>query len=139
VELSFSYRTSIFQHTPGVILAATFCLTPAADAREKQIKLFSYRKETQPYGDKSAGCVFRNPKCGHAGALIEKSGLKGYRLGGAQISDKHANFIVNANHSTAHDVLELIKLTKERVKEMTGFELESEVRFVPYEPQEALK
>lgn len=134
-ELLFTYRTSTFQHTPGAILGATFSLKQSPVARDHQLKLLTYRKETQPYGDKSAGCVFRNPIGGHAGALIEKSGLKGLQLGGAQVSEKHANFIININNSSAEDILQLITHTKERVKEMTGFELESEVRFIPYQTE----
>lgn len=132
-DLSFSYRTSCFQSMPGAIISASFQLDPIPAAREKQLKIIEYRKKTQPYGDKSAGCVFRNPECSAAGALIDQSGLKGLCIGGAQVSPIHANFIVNANHATAADVLALMEKIKEEVKQKTGIELESEVRWIPYE------
>lgn len=132
-QLQFAYRTSSFQQMPGAIVGATFTLTPSTTARSKQLEIITYRKKTQPYNDPSAGCIFRNPVCGHAGAMIEKSGLKGTLSGGAKVSEVHANFIVNAGNATAHDVLELIEIVKQRVKATTGVELESEVRYIPYE------
>ena len=75
-DLHFSYRTSSFQTMSGAIVGATFSLTPSGEARAKQLEIISYRTKTQPYSDKSAGCVFRNPACGAAGALIDKAGLK---------------------------------------------------------------
>ena len=79
----------------------------------------------------SAGCVFRNPNCGHAGALIEQSGLKGTAVGGAEVSPIHANFIVNKGNATAQDVIKLIDLIQVTVKEKTGVLLEPEVRVIP--------
>lgn len=137
-QLHFSYRTSSFQKMAGVIVGATFKLTKCETARTKQLEIIAYRKKTQPYGDKSAGCVFRNPNCGHAGALIDQSGLKGMCVGGAQVSPMHANFIVNASNATAKDVLELIELVKSQVKEKKGVDLESEVRIVPYNLKDSL-
>jgi UDP-N-acetylmuramate dehydrogenase len=131
-ELRFCYRTSPFQHLKGAIAAATFALTPSKEARQKQMEIITYRKNTQPYGEKSAGCIFRNHSCGTAGALIDKSGLKGLELGGAKVSDMHANFIVNTGGAMASDVLKLIEKVKAEVHEKTGAELESEVRFIPY-------
>lgn len=130
-NLRFSYRHSCFQTMRGAIVAATFTLTPSKDARPKQIDIIQYRKKTQPYGDKSAGCVFRNPVTGHAGALIDQAGLKGTRVGGAEVSDMHANFIVNRQGATSKDVLALIRLIQHRVRETAGLELESEVRLIP--------
>lgn len=132
-DLLFAYRTSSFQNMPGVIIGATFQLTSSSSAREKQLEIINYRKKTQPYSDMSAGCIFRNPSCKSAGALIEHSGLKGSCIGGAKVSEMHANFIVNAKNATANDVLELINVIKEQVKEKCSIDLESEVRFVPYE------
>lgn len=131
-DLSFSYRTSCFQSMPGAIISATFRLDPVATAREKQFKIIDYRKKTQPYGEKSAGCVFRNPDCAVAGAIIDQSGLKGACIGGAQVSPLHANFIVNTGNAKATDVLALMQKVKQDVKEKTGIELESEVRCIPY-------
>lgn len=131
-DMAFSYRTSSFQKMKGAIVGATFALTPSTEARQKQLDIISYRTKTQPYSDKSAGCMFRNPNCGFAGALIEKCGLKGSMIGGAKVSDLHANFIINANDATSHDVLTLVEQIKEKVREQTGVELEAEVRFIPY-------
>lgn len=132
-QLHFSYRTSSFQERKGAIASATFSLTPSEEARTKQLKIIEYRMRTQPYSDQSAGCVFRNPENHSAGALIEKSGLKGTRIGGAEISLLHANFIVNKGGATASDILALASLVKNVVKEKTGIELEMEMRCIPYE------
>lgn len=135
-DLMFSYRTSSFQSLSGAIVGATFGLVSAPEARQKQIEIITYRKNTQPYSDKSAGCIFRNPTCAHAGALIDKSGLKGTQIGSAKVSEIHANFIVNTGHAKAHEVLDLIQHVKAQVKSKTGIDLESEVRYIPYEPEE---
>ncbi len=132
-SLEFGYRFSIFQRKKGAIVAATFQLTPSDEARKKQLGIVEYRTRTQPYGDPSAGCVFRNPVGNFAGALIEQCGLKGKEIGGARVSPLHANFIVNAGNATAQDVLSLADLVKNTIKEKTGHELEMEIRFVPYE------
>ncbi len=136
-DLSFSYRTSPFQKLPGAIVSATFQLTPSNMAREKQLAIIDYRKKTQPYKAKSAGCVFRNPNCGHAGALIERAGLKGKTIGDAEVSAIHANFVINRGTASSQDILALIRYIQDEVKAQTGFELESEVRCIPYEPSKA--
>lgn len=132
-DLEFGYRTSPFQKRKGVIVGATFKLTPSLTARQKQIEIVTYRKNTQPYNDKSAGCVFRNPACHIAGKLIEEAGLKGHMLGGAKVSEKHANFIVNADHATAKDVCALIDEVQRKVYEKHGVKLEPEIRIIPYQ------
>lgn len=132
-NLSFSYRTSPFQSMRGAIVGATFTLTKEPTARQKQLEIISYRKKTQPLSEKSAGCIFRNPSCGHAGALIDQSSLKGHSVGGAKVSEIHANFIVNKGQATSADVINLIQTIQKQVKEKTGIELESEVRYIPYE------
>ncbi len=132
-QLEFSYRFSSFQKMRAVIVSAKFQLAPLADARSKQLAIIEYRSATQPYKDKSAGCVFRNPAGHSAGALIEKSGLKGFSLGGAAISSVHANFIINAEGATACDVMKLAKHVQNTVKEKMGIELEMEVRCIPYQ------
>lgn len=129
-QLVFSYRSSSFQNMKGIILSATFSLPPSLEARKKQLEIVNYRTKTQPYGEKSAGCVFRNPPGYAAGALIERSGLKGMQIGEAKISELHANFIVNMNHAKTEDVLALMKLIKEKVKDKTGIELESEIKVI---------
>jgi UDP-N-acetylmuramate dehydrogenase len=130
--LSFGYRFSSFQQMDGAIVGATFCLTKSSEARQKQLDIIQYRKKTQPYDAKSAGCVFRNPSCAHAGALIEQSGLKGKTFGGAQVSSLHANFVINTGNASSTDILNLIEIIRQEVKESTGFELEPEVRCIPY-------
>lgn len=134
-ELEFSYRTSPFQTRKGVIAGATFKLNSCGESRKRQLDIINYRKQTQPYSDKSAGCVFKNPTCKSAGALIEVCGLKGASIGGAEVSTLHANFLVNKQGATAQDVLNLIDHVRLKVKDQTGIELESEIRFVPYESE----
>lgn len=129
-QLHFSYRSSTFQNMQGAIVGATFQLTPSTSAREKQLSIIRYRQATQPYGQKSAGCIFRNPSCGYAGALIEACGLKGKSIGGAQVSTLHANFIVNISNATATDVLQLIEFIKTEVALKQGITLESEVQII---------
>lgn len=132
-ELEFSYRFSSFQKQKGAIVSAKFQLMPSEEARQKQLKIIDYRTRTQPYGDPSAGCVFRNPQDNFAGALIEKCGLKGLAVGGAKVSPLHANFIVNDGGATAQDVLKLASLIQEKVHEQTGVEMEREIRYISYE------
>ncbi|MBS3905308.1 MAG: UDP-N-acetylmuramate dehydrogenase [Simkania sp.] len=132
-ELQFSYRFSSFQTMKGAIVIATFELLRNQEARNQQLAMIDYRTRTQPYGDKSAGCVFRNPKAASAGALIEQCGLKGLKVGDAEVSTLHANFIVNKGCATARDVLELARLVQNKVHEATGVELEMEIRCQPYE------
>jgi UDP-N-acetylmuramate dehydrogenase len=132
-ELCFSYRFSSFQERKEAIVAATFELKPLDSARKKQLEIVEYRLRTQPYGDKSAGCVFRNPDGFSAGALIDGSGLKGTSVGGAKVSELHANFIINKEGARAEDVLKLAALIQQRVKELKGIELEREIRCIPYQ------
>jgi UDP-N-acetylmuramate dehydrogenase len=131
--LEFSYRHSSLQNRKGAIVSAKFRLTESAAAREKQLSIIEYRTETQPYGDRSIGCFFKNPVGKSAGALIEKTGLKGFAVGGAEVSTKHANFIINKEGALAGDVLILARQVQEKVKEATGIELEMEVRCIPYQ------
>lgn len=131
-ELDFSYRTSSFQTRKGAIAGATFALEKSNDARERQLSIINYRTKTQPYGEKSAGCMFRNPSSLPAGALIEQCGLKGKQLGDAQISSLHGNFMINTNKATSKDILRLVKEIQDQVKAEHGIELESEVRYIPY-------
>lgn len=132
-KLQFSYRTSSFQGKKGAIAAARFQLKPVLEARQKQLEIITYRTRTQPYGDKSAGCVFRNPSGESAGALIEKCGLKGAKIGGAEVSSLHANFIVNKKDASAQDVLALANHVKKNVKEKAGVDLEMEIRVISYD------
>jgi UDP-N-acetylmuramate dehydrogenase len=95
---------------------------------EGEIKeLSAQRTKSQP-GGRNAGCVFKNPEGGHAGKMIDALGLKGTRLGGASVSPRHANFVVNDGKARAQDVLDLLDLVRERVAEATGVDLELEVK-----------
>jgi UDP-N-acetylmuramate dehydrogenase len=130
-DLQFSYRFSSFQNMEGAIVSALFELTPSIDARTKQRELLDYRIRTQPYHEKSAGCVFRNPAGGSAGALIDRCGLKGARIGDAAVSSMHANFFVNKGVSSCKDMQALIHHVRDEVKAKEGIELEQEVREIP--------
>ena len=92
--------------------------------------LLARRKSTQPIGLPSCGSVFRNPQGDHAARLIEQAGLKGMQIGGARVSDMHANFIINTGDATAADVETLIETVRERVAQQFGIELVHEVRIV---------
>ena len=131
-QIRLNYRPSRFrQKRQEVVLSAKFALRPESPALLKE-RLTSYTKqrgETQPQ-EPSAGSVFKNPEGDHAGRLIEEVGLKGRRVGDAQISPRHANFIVNLGGAKASDVAALIKLVRERVWQTYGVELELEIELV---------
>lgn len=132
-ECGFVYRNSNLKDT--IILQAKFRL-PAGDKTEllKLRKEFMLRRnESQPVEIPNAGCIFKNPKGAHAAILIEECGLKGAIVGGAMVSPRHANFIVNNNNATANDVIELVKKIKKTVKEKKGIELSLEVKLVGFE------
>jgi UDP-N-acetylmuramate dehydrogenase len=101
--------------------------TPSKDVMDEMLER---RKRTQPLGLPSCGSVFRNPPGDHAARLIEAAGLKGFSIGGAEVSEKHANFIINANNATATDIEELIEHVRQKVIEVHGIELVHEVRIV---------
>ena len=106
-----------------------------ADSRARIKELLARRIATQPLGEPNAGSVFRNPPGAYAAKLIEDCGLKGHRIGGAVISTKHANFIVNTGAASAADIEALIELAREEVKKRFGVELETEVRILGEAPQ----
>ncbi|MFG0214595.1 UDP-N-acetylmuramate dehydrogenase [Brevibacillus porteri] len=131
-ELSFSYRTSLLQKQKGIVLEARFQLRKG-DSEEIAATLAANkerRRNTQPLQMPCAGSVFRNPPNDHAGRLIEAAGLKGYRVGGAQVSEKHSNFIVNCGGATAADVLTLIDHVRSTILEKNGIDLHPEVLVV---------
>lgn len=132
-EQRFGTRTSMYeQNSRYIILGAELCLHPNDPARIRA-RMEAYREKrhaTQPVDLPSAGSVFRHPPGTYAGKLIEDCGLKGTRVGGAEVSQKHAGFIVNRGGATAGDVLALIGLIRERVLRETGYRLECEVRTV---------
>ncbi|MFQ6014364.1 MAG: UDP-N-acetylmuramate dehydrogenase [Anaerolineae bacterium] len=132
-ELALGYRTSRFkgQGNREVVLTAEFSLRRMAVEllANKMARYAEHRRLTQPV-EPSAGSIFKNPPGNHAGRLIEKAGLKGTRVGDAQISPKHANFIVNLGQAKASQVLELIELAQQSVKDLFGVDLELEIELV---------
>jgi UDP-N-acetylmuramate dehydrogenase len=141
-ELGFGYDRSRLQRTREILLSATFRVSPdepgglRATARES----LAYRKRTQPLDTPSAGCVFRNPERGRdrvpdgipcsAGALVDRAGLKGLRIGGARVSPAHGNFIVNDGTATAADVRQLIARCRAAVRAQFGVELREEIVYL---------
>lgn len=128
-QLSFGYR-SMQLPTESLVLGAAFQLhADSRDALRGRLRqMMIQRKDTQPHGWPSAGCVFKNPPGHSAGALIERVGLKGLRVGNAQVSSKHANWIINLGNARASDILVLIGLIERRVEKEFGIRLEREVR-----------
>ena len=130
-ECGFAYRHSRFKEDMAdhVVVAARFRVhrdDPAA-VRARTDDIQAQRKAAQPYGVRSLGSVFKNPPGDYAGRLIEAAGLRGRRAGGAQIADKHANFILNLSHATAADVLELAQLAHDEVLRRFSVDLEREI------------
>ncbi|HJV44819.1 MAG TPA: UDP-N-acetylmuramate dehydrogenase [Bacillota bacterium] len=131
-DMQFRYRHSILQDQGGIITGVVFQLA-AGNRKEIANAMASYkerRRVTQPLQQPCAGSVFRNPPGNHAGKLIEEAGLKGYRIGDAQISEKHANFIVNRGKATAGDVLLLIEYIQKTIAERYHVQLIPEVEVV---------
>jgi len=132
--LQFGYDDSVFHHRADYALAVTFRLTPGDPAVMHRIlqENLSWRGARHPWLQfhPSAGSIFRKIEGVGAGRLIDQAGLKGYRLGGAQISHIHANIMVNLGNATARDVRELIALAQQRVREQTGHELTPEIGFI---------
>ncbi len=131
-EVAWGYRSSGHLGDRGIVVEVEICVFPgdSAEIRRRMDESFRRRKTTQPLGVPSAGSVFVNPAGGSAGRLIESCGLKGRRVGGAAISEVHANFIVNEGGATARDVLELMHVARDTVKEEYGVELKTEIRFL---------
>lgn len=128
--LQFGYRTSVFAKDGGIVLSARFALEPdSPDAIEARMRDYLERRRSkQPLEYPSAGSVFKRPEGYFAGALIEQCGLKGTSVGGAQVSEKHAGFIINKGGATCADVLGLIEKIQQTVLRGTGVSLECEVR-----------
>ena len=135
-ELDFTYRKSLFQKNNYIIISTVLKLTPGDkdDIKALMDKRKQRRIDSQPLEYPSAGSVFRNPSEDiFAGKLIEDLGLKGYTIGGAQISEKHANFIINIGNATGEDIKSLIDLVKSKVKEEYNIDLHVEQRFINFE------
>ncbi|MDC4203537.1 MAG: UDP-N-acetylmuramate dehydrogenase [Candidatus Manganitrophus sp.] len=128
--IQFGYRTAALPK--GIVTSASFRLTLAAPAEveQKLKRLLKRRRETQPLSFPNVGSVFTNPPGDYAGRLVESVGLKGFRIGDAQISERHGNFIINLGNAKAGEVLALIAEMQTRVKERHGIDLELEARVV---------
>ncbi|MBQ6348831.1 MAG: UDP-N-acetylmuramate dehydrogenase [Clostridia bacterium] len=131
-EMQMGYRMSLPLRRGGIVISARFALTPddpeAIAARMRELN--ARRRDKQPLNYPSAGSTFKRPEGYFAGALIEQAGLKGKRVGGAQVSEKHAGFIVNAGGATAADILALIGTVQDEVADRFGVRLETEVRIL---------
>lgn len=131
-DMNFSYRKSALQSTDEILLSATFALKKLDREiiKSKLADTISKRKATQPFGEKSLGSIFKRKGDIPISKLIDEVGLKGYSVGGAEISEKHAGFIINKNGATAHDVKELIAYIKSKIYSAYGIEAEEEIEFL---------
>lgn len=129
-QMAFSYRHSILEETGDIVVSADFALVPKdpEEITEKMRELMGKRSASQPLDLPSAGSAFKRPAGGYAAALIDQAGLKGYQIGGAAISRKHAGFAVNLGGATARDVRALLEKVSDIVFENSGIRLEPEVR-----------
>jgi len=129
-DMAFSYRHSVLEESGEIVISATFQLTPAEpqSVRERMKELQAKRSASQPLDLPSAGSAFKRPAGGYAAALIDQAGLKGYQVGGAAISTKHAGFAVNLGGATAQDVKTLLQNVSDTVFTQSGIRLEPEVR-----------
>lgn len=130
--MEFGYRTSAIKHQPFTVVEVTLQLTPGEREaiRGRMEELAVRRREKQPLEYPSAGSTFKRPEGCYAGELIMKSGLRGYQIGGARVSDKHCGFIINTGKATCEDVRDLIAHVQERVKACFGVDLETEVIYI---------
>ncbi|XBG86456.1 UDP-N-acetylmuramate dehydrogenase [Enterococcus cecorum] len=136
-EMAFSYRHSAIQKQHCIVLSATFDLQVGNydEIKAKMDELTHLRASKQPLEYPSCGSVFKRPVGHYTGPLIEQAGLKGMTIGGAQVSEKHAGFIVNINHATATDYVNLIQYIQKVIKEKFDVTLETEVRIIGEEVQ----
>jgi UDP-N-acetylmuramate dehydrogenase len=132
-DLGFQYRTSALQGGSQIVVEATFQLEPGHDPAAvvaDTLAGLNRRRSTQPYDWPNCGSVFRNPYPQTAGALIEQAGLKGYRIGNAQVAERHANFILNLGGATAADIRRIIAHVQTEVEARWGVQLQPEVKFI---------
>lgn len=131
-EQQFSYRNTIFTRNNWIIVKATIQLPKGKkeEILEKMKANNTSRKEKQPIDKPSAGSVFKRGENFIAAKLIDECGLKGYKIGGAEVSTKHAGFIINTGNATARDVLDLMDYIKRIVKEKTNFEIQAEIEII---------
>ena len=130
--MEFGYRTSIIRDRPFIVLGVVLKLTPGnkEEISARMEELMKQRKSKQPLEYPSAGSTFKRPEGYYAGKLIMDAGLRGYRIGGAQVSEKHCGFVINAGGATAADIREVIEEVQERVKDRFHVRLEPEVIFL---------
>ena len=130
--MEFGYRTSIIKNRPFIVLEVILRMRPGIkeEIQETMDELMEKRRSKQPLGYPSAGSTFKRPEGYFAGKLIMEAGMRGYRIGGAQVSNKHCGFVVNMGNATAADVKEVIEEVQERVKERFHVSLEPEVIFL---------
>lgn len=133
-EAHFEYRHSSLD-TYFCVVGATLKLQPGDvdTITERMNTLFKQKIETQPFVEENAGCMFKNPPDDSAGRLIDISGLKGHRIGGAEVSTVHGNFILNLDNATANDVLDLVAYIQKHVQEKTGISLQTEVKRIGFD------
>jgi len=134
-ECKFGYRDSIFKRNRNLIILLVVLQLKRgkrAEIKRKVQEYLDYRRKTQPLNFPSAGSIFKNPPGFFAAELIEKCDLKGKRIGGAKISEKHANFILNFKNAKAKDILKLIKLIKQKVKKKFKIDLEEEIQYLGF-------
>ncbi|MCL2627654.1 MAG: UDP-N-acetylmuramate dehydrogenase [Oscillospiraceae bacterium] len=131
-EHNFSYRNSAFSSRSDVILSSVIRLQKGDKdtTRQKMDELATRRRESQPLDKPSAGSTFKRPKDGYAAALIEQAGLKGFSIGGAEVSEKHAGFVVNTGNATFNDVISVIEHVQETVMKQFGVMLEPEIKIL---------
>ena len=141
-RMAFGYDRSRLQESGEVLLSATFTVSPGDPARLREAarQSLAFRKRTQPLGTPSAGCVFQNPVPGQdavpdglpwsAGALVDRAGLKGARVGGARVSPAHGNFVINDGHATADDIRRLVEHCRAVVRERFGVVLREEIVYL---------
>ena len=129
-QMQFSYRHSLLETTGDIVIRADFRLTQAdpVEIKEKMKELIGKRSASQPLDLPSAGSAFKRPVGGYAAALIDQAGLRGFQVGGAAISSKHAGFAVNLGDATAEDVKSLLRQVSDAVFDQSGIRLEPEVR-----------
>ncbi len=135
-EMKFAYRRSILtDHPDWVVLSVEVMLQPGdpEKIRARMTELMTRRRASQPLEFHSAGSTFKRPVGHYAGGLIDQCGLKGLTVGGAQVSEKHAGFVINRGGATCADILKLIRQVQARVREETGVDLEPEVRIVMHD------
>ena len=136
-QLDLSYRHSSIMQTGGVVCDAVFELQKGdrAQIESKMNELMGRRRDKQPIEFPSAGSTFKRPEGFFAGKLIQDSGLRGFTVGGAQVSEKHCGFVINKGGATSRDVVTLIKQVQKIVQKKTGQFLECEVRIIPFKQE----